>query len=135
MKTYIPSITKLLGFYFQVDFQFRSTTLKVFIAEITARIDAQSKMEWPNGKRPETRIAIAGAVKNLTINDLVYLDNLIPREQVDLILTGIDFDELLDNAFEKNEFFKRQKSDEYYEAITARGAPLVIAFIDNEPSD
>jgi hypothetical protein len=81
------------------------------------------------------RISVAAAVKNLTINDVVHLDNLIPKDKVDLLISGAKFDRLIETAKTKNEFYKMKQEDEYYEAFTPAGLPLVFACIDNEPRD
>ena len=81
------------------------------------------------------RIGVSAAIKNLTINDVVHMDNLIRKDVVQLIIRGAKLDRLIENALDRNEFFKMKPKDEFLEAFTPVGLPLVFAFIDNEPSE
>jgi hypothetical protein len=144
LKTSIPFFTKSLGFYFQVNFQFNDITLKSFITEVTKRVSALKLLRADDGadgeqegekKQSKMRIAIGQACKNISINDFIHLCNLIPEDEVDLIVSGVKYDRMIKIGKQRNQIFKRDKDDKYLEGYTPTGQPLVFACIDSEPYD
>ena len=72
-----------------------------------------------------SRIRLTGACSQITINDMVYLHSLVDLEVYDFIISDLEIELAIQNAFKQNLLYKINDNDQYFLGETPAGIPIL----------
>lgn len=135
IRTSIPLVSSLFGIYYSVAFQFNDITIKSFIDAVTRKSKSIDLTDHDTDKQRKIRINVSGACKNITINDLIHMINLVPNKIVEIIIDGCDISKMIELAKARGQISKMADGSENFDGYTPSGLPLLFACIEREPEN
>jgi len=118
-----------------VAFQFNDITIKSFIDAVTRKAKSIDLTDYGTDKQRKIRINVSGACKNITINDLIHMINLVPNKIVEIIIDGCNISQMIELAKARGKITKIEDGSEMFDGYTPSGLPLLFACIDREPEN
>ena len=136
-------LTKMMGMYRQLKFQFSFKTLLTLADELSnkGQVGLRNKIkkggelmnEYNMFQDTSSKIVLEGALNNITINEFVYFLTLMNREAFDIQITDSTVSRMIENAKKKGELkpklLENGDKSTVYQGSTVDGEPLIHNYI------